>query len=124
MADAKIQLNIGDIQFSGEGDSKWLDVQVEKILKLAGGEQKASPRQTSKGAGGSSAKMGSVNQTLPAFLREKNATTNQTRKFLATGIWIHDVKQKPRLKPGDVAKRWRTRTKAELATLPTRSTRT
>jgi len=35
MAQAKIEVRIGNIFFSGEGDSKWLEAQLDKLLVAA-----------------------------------------------------------------------------------------
>jgi hypothetical protein len=32
MSDSKIQLKVGVVEFSGEGDSQWLSLQFDKIL--------------------------------------------------------------------------------------------
>jgi hypothetical protein len=40
---------------------------------------------------------------LVAFLKEKNATTKQGRKFLATAVWL-EAKGKNRLVTGDIIK--------------------
>ena len=42
-------------------------------------------------------------KTLPAFLAETNAKSNQVKKFLATTLWLH-AKGSKRLKTGDVTK--------------------
>lgn len=33
MADAKIELKVGAVSFSGEGSEKWLSDELEKVLK-------------------------------------------------------------------------------------------
>ena len=35
MADGKIELSIGAIKFAGEGDTKWLTEQLDKLLSKA-----------------------------------------------------------------------------------------
>ena len=42
-------------------------------------------------------------KTLPAFLQEKNATTKQVKKFLATAVWL-EAKGQSRLTTSDVTK--------------------
>jgi len=42
-------------------------------------------------------------KTLPAFLQEKNATSRQVKKFLATAVWL-EAKGQSRLTTGDVSK--------------------
>lgn len=42
-------------------------------------------------------------KTLSTFLKEKNVTSNQVKKFLATAIWL-EAKGKQRMTTGDVTK--------------------
>jgi hypothetical protein len=32
MADAKIEIKVGSVSFSGEGDGKWLSEQLDKVI--------------------------------------------------------------------------------------------
>lgn len=89
MAQAKIEVKVGNISFSGEGDSAWLESQLDKLLATAFNGTEDSPSEdhheqpkapkTGAGAAGS----------LASFLKAKKATTNQTRKFLATARWLN-----------------------------------
>jgi len=42
--------------------------------------------------------------SLAAFLKEKNATSNQRQKFLATSVWLHDHRNLKRVTTGEVSK--------------------
>jgi len=94
MSESKIAIKIGQVEFTGEGEQNWLDKQLDKILaqaekliKLAPAEQEKQAEtggHREKGKGDSVASM-----PLAAFLKSKNATTNQLKKFLATATWLH-----------------------------------
>ncbi len=98
MAEAKIEIRVGEVSFSGEGTEKWLSEQLDKLIEKIPQLSKVHSQEhdetggTGKGTGtGASAAAGhKVTETLAAFLKAKSATTNQVRKFLATAIWLHD----------------------------------
>jgi hypothetical protein len=63
------------------------------------------PTESRGGADGSHSRAAkNTGGTLAAFLKEKNATTNQVRKFLATAIWLHDHENRDPLSTADVTK--------------------
>jgi hypothetical protein len=105
MSEAKIEIKVGSVSFSGEGDGKWLSEQLDKILEKLPELAQAAPASTA-GTGGSESNNRTLKPkgTLAIFLRDKNATTNQVRKFLATSIWLHDRDSKARLTTSDVTK--------------------
>ena len=117
MPDVKIQIKIGDVEFSGEGDQSWVGAQLERILKAAPTIVSTTPRaadnsptsRTSAVAGDSDA----VGQPLASFLRDKNASTNQVKKFLATAIWL-GAKGKNRLTTADVTRALKDSNQARL----------
>jgi len=97
MADSKIEIKVGNVSFSGEGDGKWLSEQLDKILeKIPQLAEVAPTRFGSDGGDGTEAgESGKVttkkpSATLASYLKEKKTATNQTRKFLATAVWLHD----------------------------------
>ena len=102
MSQAKIQIKVGDVEFSGEGEQGWVSTQLERVLKAAptivGTKSSGVPPpptgEQSSGAGA---------QTLASFLRDKNAVTNQVKKFLATAEWLH-ARGKKRLSTADVTR--------------------
>jgi hypothetical protein len=111
MADAKIEIKVGAVSFSGEGDGKWLSEQLDKILeKIQELANVVPPASDSDGGNGTGAGMGKptttkkLTGTLASFLKEKKATGNKTRKFLATAVWLHDHDKKDRLTTKDVTK--------------------
>ncbi|HUB78682.1 MAG TPA: hypothetical protein VMB03_07805 [Bryobacteraceae bacterium] len=90
MAQAKIEVRIGNISFSGEGDSKWLEAQLDKLLAatpkriedIASEDTIDGTTEAAKNGGAVAAR------SLASFLKAKKATSNQVRKFLATACWL------------------------------------
>lgn len=111
MTHAKIGFTIGAIEFTGEGDQEWLAQQLDKILEKAAdlsafvpqsiGLPGSEPQPKSDAPMGPDANI--AQQTLAGFLKEKNATIKQTKKFLATAVWL-EAKGKNRLITGDIIK--------------------
>lgn len=105
MSEAKIQIAIGSITFSGEGAPDWLEKQLDKLLKAAPDLLALEPEHKVEDA--SSITTGEKSKgslgTLAAFLSDKGATSNQVKRFLATAEWLHR-KGKQRLQTRDVAK--------------------
>ncbi len=101
------------MSFSGEGSENWLAIQLEKVLaklpellavnvenddeSLSGNSGVEKPQDATKV--GAREMLG-----LAAYLKAKKATGNQARKFLATGLWLHDSKDLNRIATADVTK--------------------
>jgi hypothetical protein len=104
MAEAKIEIKVGAFSFTGEGTEKWLSEELEKLLaKLPELVEIAPPESesTNTEAAAKAKKNGKLG-TLPNFLKDKNATDNQVKKFLATAVWLHDTTGKDRLTTTEV----------------------
>ncbi len=111
MAEAKIEITIGQITFSGEGESKWLSEQLDKILDRAeilltlAPASSMSAASGSNGGGNEAADLSGHSEIsskpLAIWLKEKGADTNQNLKFLATAIWL-ESKGQNRLQTKDV----------------------
>ncbi len=101
MADTtKISFKFGVLEFSGEGSEIWLEKQLDKLLKQPINFLSAP---LSKESSGFSPQTKSTSSTLVAFLTEKDAKSNQNKKFLATATYLQ-IKGKKPLKVGDIAK--------------------
>lgn len=108
MADVKIEIKIGAVSFSGEGDGKWLSDQLDKVIEKLPMLANVVPIELHSDTGGAkgaqtAATRGNVG-TLANFLATKNAKSNKTRKFLATAVWLHESTGANRLATGDVKK--------------------
>jgi|HubBroStandDraft_1064217.scaffolds.fasta_scaffold00085_14 hypothetical protein len=108
MADAKIDIKVGAISFAAEGSEKWLSGELDKVLAKApelAAITPAEPQDNDRGGGDGAqtkhAKKGKLG-TLAHFLKEKSATSNQVKKFLATAVYLLDTTGKDRLTTGDV----------------------
>jgi hypothetical protein len=97
LADAKLEIKAGTISFTGEGSEAWLGEQLDKVLtKLSelrdhsadsgdgADEDEETDQKQAKTPKGAQVKIA----PLAAYLKEKKATTNQARKFLATAAWL------------------------------------
>jgi hypothetical protein len=105
MADAKIEIKVGSFVFSGEGTEKWLSGELEKLLVKIPELVDVAPANRDSddaGTGGGGTKNKGKVGTLSAFLKEKNATSNQVKKFLATAAWLHDSTGRDRLATKEV----------------------
>jgi hypothetical protein len=107
MSDVKIHVKVGDVEFTGEGEQGWVATQLDRILKAAPGIVAAKPNVshglTEPHAHTRTQESQVGSQTLASFLRDKNASTNQVRKFLATAVWLH-ARGKRRLTTADVTR--------------------
>lgn len=108
MGEAKIEMKVGRITFSGQGEQEWVAKQLDKILSQAEKLVNLAPEGNDEDIGDSGKKpMGKdrtiAGKTLAAFLQEKGATKNQVKKFLATAVWL-EAKGKNRMKTADVTK--------------------
>jgi len=110
MATAKIEFTLGSITFSGEGEETWVSAQLDKILEKAPSLMKIVPMmqsisQPASTASGQPSPLSDATistQTLPNFLRSKEARSG-FKKFLATAIWLH-AKGNPKLSTTDINK--------------------
>ena len=107
---SKIEVTVGEFSFRGEGEPDWLAKQLDKVLdraeslvKLAPTQSSDSPSNTAQKPADFSGNPEIATKTLVSFLKDKNATTNQVAKFLATSAWL-EAKGQTRLSTSDVTK--------------------
>src|SRR5262245_53871576 len=108
MNESKLQIKIGTIEFSGEGDQTWLSSELAKVIDKAPDLLKVvPPMSTDNGKGNGSVQTprsnGSGSGNLALFLKEKNATTQQVSKFLATAAFIQ-IGGKSKMTTADITK--------------------
>lgn len=114
MGEAKIEIKIGEVSFSGEGNQEWLTEQLDKILDKASELIKLGPAlkdhnyntagDTTHRPADFSKDKNISSQSLASFLKSKNAATNQVDKFLATAIWVEAKENKDRLRTADISR--------------------
>ena len=85
----KIELNIGSITFSGEGDQDWLSAQIDKLIVAATTKEIADA-----GVNGVASTDSQLNEPvdvgpLATYLKSKGGETIQNQRFLATAAWLH-----------------------------------
>jgi hypothetical protein len=115
MSEGKIEFQIGDISFVGEGQQEWLSKQLDKVIENFGEKKEISTSENSSAK--ESKPTNSSNDTsnaenagnsiydvnLSIFLRNQEATSNQRLKFLATAAWLAK-REENHLKTIDVTK--------------------
>jgi hypothetical protein len=94
MTESKVHIKIGQVEFSGEGRQDWVAKQLDKIIAQADELIRLAPptgeHPLETGGHAEKGKDGSIaSMPLAGFLKSKNATDNQVRKFLATAVWFH-----------------------------------
>ena len=124
MANAKIEIKVGQIEFSGEGEHDWVAKQLDKILAKAEDLVALAPppRDDQNDQSHSEEEQHTpmkkdakiASKTLPSFLNEKNASKNQVRKFLATAVWL-EAKGNKRIATSDVTKALKDSNQSRLA---------
>lgn len=100
MPTAKIEIKLGSFSFSGEADDAWLEKQLDKIIKELPKLEHVAAEIDSREKH-EEAKEDAPKGTLASFLKEKSATQNQVKKFLATAAWLQR-RGKTRLSTRDV----------------------
>jgi hypothetical protein len=91
MSSTKIDVKLGPVSFSGEGDQEWLAEQLEKVLSAApkvlgvSPTEKPAPNELSSNA---QAQDGGFSTSLSAYIREKGGESNQVDRFLITADWL------------------------------------
>lgn len=111
VADSQIEIKVGSISFSGEGNGDWLSKQLDKVLAKIPELVAIAPQLNRENDNGSSStrnvdggeQTGVASGTLAAYLKSTGSTTSQVRKFLATAAWLHDSEKKNRLTTKEVS---------------------
>lgn len=110
MTEGKITFKVGAIEFSGEGEQEWVARQLEKILdkspELINVVPLIDPPQVVQQVQPHTPMTPDpdiAQKTLASFLKEKNATSNQNKNFLATAVWL-EARGKNRIMTSDITK--------------------
>ncbi len=86
----KVEIKIGNLSFSAEGNQKWLSEQLSKVLEAATPAMSQSDSASAPPMRGEplSASPGSFTTSLSSYIKSKNADTSQVQRFLATAGWL------------------------------------
>ena len=105
MADARVEMRVGSITFSGEGPEKWVAEQMDKFIEHAPSLLLAAPPAEEASGGDATAETAKTPTTggLAKFLGQKKVGKNQTKRFLATAEWLTQ-RGTTRPSTGDVTK--------------------
>ncbi len=90
----KIDIKIGNISFSAEGDQVWLGEQLTKVMETA---SKLPAAKFEPGAGAPADPNSGkepIGDTLAAYLKAKGGESKQRQRFLATAGWLHRRNEK------------------------------
>jgi hypothetical protein len=122
MNNSKIQVKVGIVEFSGEGDQEWLALQLDKIiskvpellrLELESPTIKDETTEVGK-LKNPPATVTSKPMNLSSWLKEKNATINLVKKFLATAAFLQ-VGGKSRLSTAEIVTALKNSNQSKLA---------
>lgn len=88
---SKVEIKIGEINFSAEGDPEWLSEQVAKVIEAASKlpvapsrPERPQPVSGHPNSDGASHLVGS----LAASIKALGGESKQVRRFLATAAWL------------------------------------
>ncbi|KAF0133072.1 MAG: hypothetical protein FD139_955 [Methylocystaceae bacterium] len=86
-ATAKVQITIGSLNFSAEGEQEWLASQLAMVIEAANakGLAHAAPAVANSDA---LTCQSEFSVSLATYIREKKADSNQNQRFLATARWL------------------------------------
>jgi len=98
---AKIRVRVGDIEVDYEGAENFLDKKLPELVTYLSKLAERVPQRTESGKTG--IKERGDPGTLASFLKVKNATISQKRRFLATAEWLHR-RGSVKLKTRDITK--------------------
>jgi hypothetical protein len=87
MAQAKIELKLGNLQFTGDGEAAWLEKQLDKLLDRVKSVDLADLPEDPNGDQAKT-RHHKTKETLSSYLKSSSATANQVKKFLATACWL------------------------------------
>lgn len=103
MANARIEIKIGSIEFTSEGEQDWVTEQLDKILEKAQELESTLKKETVKSTSqivevapaehptdlfSTPKPKRVIPENLSTFLRKKDAIDKQRRKFLGAAVWL------------------------------------
>lgn len=82
----KFNIKVGNVEVEYEGPEAFVN---KKLPELVGNMVKVAAVRVRKEEDKSDTGGKRPQTTLPVFLKQTKGTSNQTRKFLATAVWLH-----------------------------------
>ncbi len=86
MSHGKIEVNVGGVAFSGEGEQAWLAEQLEKVLKAASTISTIQVPINKISTVGNEDDNFSI--SLASYIKDKGGESNQVDRFLITANWL------------------------------------
>jgi len=104
MANSRVEIKIGSIEFIGEGEQEWVTEQLDKILEKAENLESKIKKLTHTASSketiapvidqhptdlfSTPKPKRVIPENLSTFLRKKDAVDKQRRKFLGAAVWL------------------------------------
>lgn len=127
MEKAKIEIKVGMVEFTGEGEQDWLGKQLDKVLDKVPDLLKIELNNPSKPTQSEStveaitppsvnseSSSNSAPNNIVTFLRDKNSTSNQVNKFLVTAVYLQ-LNGKTRISTSEVASTLKSANQSKLS---------
>lgn len=87
----KIKIKVGEVEIEYEGPEAFLLKSLPGLIARLSGISDETPKDGALGKLKKEPKTKiEKGGTLPEFIRAKKAADNQSKKFLATAVWLHD----------------------------------
>ena len=86
----KLEIKLGNLSFTGEGDQNWLTEQLQNLIASADILNKTTTATPSHHllSSASLTPDAAPQESLATYLKTKNADKNQNMRFLATADWL------------------------------------
>lgn len=89
-AHGKVEIKIGNVTFSAEGEQEWLATQLAKVIEAATpvmSQSESGDRQPKPGSEAERPQAGAIG-SLSSYLKAKGGELKQVQRFLATAAWL------------------------------------
>ena len=84
----KVEIRIGNLIFSAEGDQDWLAQQLSKVIEAASPAIAQAEVADRSSGGAESTEPKVAAGSLASYLKAKGGDTKQVQRFLATAGWL------------------------------------
>jgi|SRR5688500_5196780 len=94
---SKIEVRVGAVSFTGEGDAAWLAEQLDKVLNAAPEVAATAMLPDTENEKVDLSQTGKKTHiaTLASYIKQKGGSENQVDRFLATADWLSQRGVKP-----------------------------